>query len=313
MELLVVGAGAMGRWLAQTVEADVAFVDSDPAAAEAAAAATGGRAVDFDVGSDGDANADGNANANADADANANPGETTSFAVVCLAVPMPALEEVAGTYLPLADEAALDVTGAMDPAVDALRAHAPDCERVSLHPLFAPENAPGNVAVVPDEPGPVTDALLADVEAAGSHVFETTVAEHDRAMESVQSAAHAAVLAYALAVEPVREEFHTPISARLAELVATVTDGTPRVYRDIQARFPGADRVAEAAARIAALDAGEDGAEFAALYAEAADSPFGAGRPDGDDGAGGRTERSDGGGSKGESAGLDDPDAGADG
>jgi prephenate dehydrogenase len=308
MELLVVGAGAMGRWLARTVEADVAFADADPEAAAAAAAATGGRAVDVRVGADGDATGASGSDA----------GESTSFAAVCLAVPMPALAEAAAAYLPLADEAALDVTGAMGPAVETLRAQAPDCERVSLHPLFAPENAPGNVAVVPDEPGPVTDALLADVEAAGSHVFETTAAEHDRAMESVQSAAHAAVLAYALAVEPVREEFHTPISARLAELVATVTDGTPRVYRDIQARFPGADRVAEAAARIAAIDAGDEAA-FAALYAEAADSPFGAGTrteaPDASEGADGRTDAADAGGPEAGGGGDDDPDAneGADG
>ncbi|MFC6726229.1 prephenate dehydrogenase, partial [Halobium palmae] len=32
MNLLVVGAGAMGRWVARTVDADVAFADVDEAA-----------------------------------------------------------------------------------------------------------------------------------------------------------------------------------------------------------------------------------------------------------------------------------------
>jgi prephenate dehydrogenase len=83
-------------------------------------------------------------------------------------------------------------------------------------------------------------------------------------METVQAGAHAAVLAYALAAREVRPEFHTPVSTALAEAAEAVTGGTPRVYREIQATFDGADRVAEAAARVAAA-AGDDGA-FDDLY-----------------------------------------------
>jgi prephenate dehydrogenase len=261
MDLLIVGAGAMGQWVARTVPADVsvAFTDVDPAAARTAADATDARAVP--IGDDGPVEA------------------------VCLAVPIPTLSAAAADHLPRAERAALDVTGVMGPAVDALATHAPDAERVSLHPLFAPANAPGNVAVVPDAPGPATDDLLAAIEAAGNRVFETTAEEHDRAMETVQSAAHAAVFAYALATESVRPAFHTPISSELADLVADVTDGEPRVYRDIQTAFPGAERVADAAARIA--DADGDG--FERLYARAAASPFGA-----EAGADGRERAGDG-------------------
>jgi prephenate dehydrogenase len=49
MDLLVVGAGEMGRWLAGVVADDrdvtVAFADADPAAARAAAGTVGGDAV----------------------------------------------------------------------------------------------------------------------------------------------------------------------------------------------------------------------------------------------------------------------------
>jgi prephenate dehydrogenase len=252
MELLVVGAGTMGRWLAGAVDADVAFADADPAAARAAATACGARVADADE----------------------------TFAAVCVAVPISATDAAVAEWAPRAERAVLDVTGAMAPAVAAMREHAPDRERVSTHPLFAPDNAPGTVAVVADEPGPVTTSLLADVEAAGNRLFETTAAEHDAAMESVQAAAHTAVLAYALAAEPVRPEFSTPVSEALVDVVGTVTDGSPGVYREIQATFDGADRVAEAARRVA--DA--EGEAFDALYREARASLYRDG-PDPTDGS----------------------------
>ncbi len=75
----------------------------------------------------------------------------------------------------------------------------PDGQRLSLHPLFAPENAPGNVAVVADALGPDATAVVDAIAAAGNNCFETTVSEHDEAMETVQASAHAAVLAFAMA------------------------------------------------------------------------------------------------------------------
>lgn len=245
MDLLVVGAGDVGRWFARTVDADVAFADADPEAAERAASALDARTTP------------------ADAD--------DRFDAVCLAVPIGAAVAAVEQYAPRADRALLDVTGAMGGPVRAMREHAPDRERVSLHPLFAPENAPGNVAVVADAPGPATDDLRADLAAAGNRLFETSVSEHDRAMETVQASAHAAILAYSLAADDVREEFATPVSAGLDELAATVTGGTARVYREIQETFDGGERVADAAARLADADA----ERFEALYREASRKRFG--------------------------------------
>lgn len=239
MDLLIVGAGSMGRWLGRTVDASVAFADVDAAAAESAADALGGRTVPSDA--------------------------DETFDAVCLAVPLSAVTDAVREHAARAERAMLDVSGEMAAPVRAMREHLPDRERVSLHPLFAPENAPGNVAVVADNAGPVTDAVRADVAAAENRLFETTVEEHDRAMESVQSAAHAAVLAYALAAEEVPEAFATPVSSVLEEAMEMVTEGNPRVYRDIQETFPGADRVAVAARRVA--DA--EGEVFEDLYREA--------------------------------------------
>ncbi|QAU12427.1 prephenate dehydrogenase/arogenate dehydrogenase family protein [Halorubrum sp. BOL3-1] len=246
MDVLVVGAGEIGRWVADTVSADdapidasVAFTDRDPTVAADAAADRDARTVD----ADGD----------------------TSHDAVCLAVPMSAVPAAVAAYAPRAERAIVDVSGEMTDAVAAMREHAPDLERASYHPLFAPPRVPGNVAVVVDEAGPTVESLSAAVEAGGNDVFETTADEHDEAMETVQAGAHAAVLAWRLAGEDVREEFHTPVSAALDDVADTVTEGSPAVYAEIQRAFDGADEVAEAAAAIAAAD---DGA-FADLYERA--------------------------------------------
>ena len=253
MTLCIVGAGAMGRWLARElvdapgVAADLAFADTDAAAARAAAAAFDDAAAEPVALTDGVPEAD------------------RTFETVCLAVPIPAVTEAVTDWEPYVDAAMLDLSGVMAPPIEAMREHLPDRERASLHPLFAPARAPGNVALVADAVGPTLEPILDALRAAGNDLFETTPTEHDDAMTTVQATSHAAVLAWALAGDDVREEFHTPVSAALADLAATVTEGDSRVYADIQAQFGGADAVADAAARIA--DA--DHEAFDDLYAEA--------------------------------------------
>lgn len=243
MEMLIVGAGQMGRWFAATVadpDDRVAFLDVDPGVAEAAA-------TDTD-----DATAHG-------------PESTTSAELVCIAVPLSIAERAIEANADRATEAIVDVSGAMTGPLEAMREAGGSLERVSLHPLFAPRNAPGNVAVVADRSGSRTETILGRLEAAGNDLVETTAEEHDRAMETVQAAAHAAILSYGVAAEPVPDGLQTPVSSRLQELLETVTDGNPRVYADIQERFPGAEAVAAAAADIASADS----ASFERLYRDA--------------------------------------------
>jgi prephenate dehydrogenase len=239
MNVLVVGAGEMGTWFGGCLGASVAYTDRDRDSAKWAASATDGRVVALDT--------------------------HERFDAVCLAVPISAIEDAIATHIDRADRAILDVTGIMDPAVTTMREHGPDHERVSLHPLFSARHAPGRVAVVPDAPGPVTDEIRADLAACGNDLFETTTEEHDRSMATVQARTHAAVLAFGLARDEVREEFHTPVSKQLCSLVERVASGNPRVYSEIQSTFGGTEDVAEAAARLA--DADEE--TFEALYREA--------------------------------------------
>jgi prephenate dehydrogenase (EC 1.3.1.12) len=231
MDLLVVGGGTMGRWIGSVLGeisrvSAVAVTDTDETTAREAATAVGGRV--------------------------ANP--TERFDAVCIAVPIPAAEAAIAAHAPRAQEAVFDLTGTMERPVAAMREHAPNHERLSLHPLFAPANEPGNIPAVVDSDGPVSQRVRELLADRGNNVFETTATEHDRAMETVQARTHAAVLAYATAAEPVSEKFHTPVSERLTAIADGLLDGTPRVYADIQAAFDGAEDVAAAAEQIATAD-----------------------------------------------------------
>ena len=239
MNLLVVGAGEMGRWLADTVDATVAFTDADPEVAADAAADREARAVD--------------------------PDTEEPFEAVCLAVPMSAVAAAVADYAPNAERAIFDISGIMADPLTAMADHAPDCERASFHPLFAPPRVPGNIAVVTATAGPTLAAIQEAMVEAGNTVFETTAAEHDAAMETIQAGAHTAILAYALVAGDIREEFATPVSEQLESLATTVTEGSPEVYSEIQATFEGADDIAVAAQEIADADS----ETFADLYEQA--------------------------------------------
>lgn len=239
MDVLVVGAGAMGRWFGRSIDESVAFADADPAAAESAATDVGGRAVGLD-------------------------GDET-FDLVCIAVPMGATETAIAAQAPRAREALVDLSGVMAGPVSAMAEHGPALERASFHPLFGPENAPGRIAVVADAPGETIGDVRAALTAAGNELFETTPADHDRAMETIQARTHAALLAFALAAEDVPEPFGTPIYDGIHSLANDFLDGTPRVYADIQTTFEGAEDVAAAARQIADADA----EAFESLYRSA--------------------------------------------
>lgn len=242
MEVLIVGAGEMGRWFADVVDADVAFADVDEASAEAAAhevrQAAGRRARAVPL--DGD----------------------ESFGTVCVAVPMTAVEEAVETHARRAQQAVVDVAGVQAGPLRAMAQNAPSRERVSFHPLFSAANAPGRVAVSAGATGPATDRIRRAMRAAGNELVEVDAATHDEAMRTVQGRAHAAVMAFALAAGDVPDGLSTPVFEELSALVEQVTGGTPHVYGDIQATYGGAREVAEAAERIAAADA----EAFAALY-----------------------------------------------
>ena len=240
MEVLIVGAGSMGTWFGDTIDVDVTFADINQEAANRAAAMIDGNVTTID-GSD-------------------------TYEAVCIAVPLRHVTEAIEEHAERANAAILDISGSMAEPVAAMRQHASTLERVSLHPLFAPPRGPGSIPVVRDRSGPVSDKILDSLRDRGNYVFETTPADHDSAMESVQAATHTAILSFALAATPVPDEFETPVYSQLRTVAEQLTEGTPQVYADIQRTFDGADSVAASAKSIAAAD----DETFISLFREAA-------------------------------------------
>lgn len=245
METLVVGAGAVGRWVADLIGGDVAFADTDQGAAEDAANVIhrqhgrSGRVVALDT--------------------------AESFGLVCLAVPMSLAEEAVETHAPKAQTAVVDFTGVMEPPLGAMARTAPARERGSYHPLFAPAAAPGRVAVARPASGPITDRLNRALTDAGNELVEVDPETHDEAMVTIQGRAHAAILAFGVAATDVPDELATPVYEQLADLRDRVTDGDPTLYGDIQRVFGGAEDIAAAADAIA----GADQETFSTLYDDA--------------------------------------------
>lgn len=240
MEVLIVGAGSIGRWWAQLLgDVDVTFADIDPDRAAEAAERCGSRTVSLEA--------------------------DRRFDVVSVAVPMSVAEDAIERHGRKASRALIDLSGSMETPLQAMSRVGADLERISLHPLFSPANAPGNVAIVAVGGGRVESFIRQQLAAVGCYLVETTPEEHDQAMRTVQAKTHAAVLAYALTAEPVPKGFHTPVSDGMMALVEDVLSGTPEVYAEIQSQFPGADELARAANELA--EASE--ADFRRLYERA--------------------------------------------
>lgn len=243
MDLLVVGAGEMGRWFAQYCGAtSITYTDVNFETARAAAERHQTRAISIDT--------------------------QERFDVVCIAVPIIEVPSAISSHAEQAQKAIIDVSGEMQNAVNALQIHAADIERASFHPLFSAQNAPGNIPVVIDNEGPSITAIIESLEAAGNTVFSTSIQEHDQAMKTVQARTHAAILSFALAADPVDDRFHTTISKPLQKLVDDVTGNNPAVYAAIQERFDGAEDIAHFANQLASADSDT----FEELYSKASQS-----------------------------------------
>lgn len=231
MDVLVVGAGDVGRWFGALADAPVTFADVDEERAAAAASSLDNRADSVPLDTE------------------------ESFGLVAVAVPLGAAADAIERHGSKAERAVVDFTGAMEPALRAMATTAPARERISFHPLFAPAHAPGRIAVSTGSPGPATDRVREWLEDAGNDLVDVDAAVHDEAMETIQGRAHAAILSFALAAEDVPEELATPVYESLADLSDRVTAGNARVYADIQEAFGGAGDVADAARRLADADA----------------------------------------------------------
>ena len=240
MDALIVGSGAVGRWVGTRLDGPVAFADVDRHTAETAAAEVAGASV---------AALDG----------------AETFDVVAVAVPMRVASQVIRAQSSRAERALVDFTGSMTEPLSVMADSAPELERVSFHPLFAPEHAPGRIAKSVGKAGPLGDEITRSFVEAGNTIVPVEPAVHDDAMGTIQGRVHAAILAFGLAADPVPEDLGTPVYEELQALRDRVTAGEPGVYADIQETFDGIEALQDAIDQLAAADR----AEFEALYEDA--------------------------------------------
>jgi len=244
--VIVGGAGRMGRWLGRFLAAQGYTTGSlDPAAAP-------------------------------DDDAWARAALSTADLIVCSTPPT----VIAGLYA--AWQAAppagviVDIASIKTPLLEPIRGLQRAGGRVaSIHPMFGP-----SVVLLRDADVVLCDTGDPEATASVERLFLPTtarlvrlpIADHDRVMADLLALAHAAAIAFALAlpaeVHPVRS---TTFQA-LESLAAAVMRESPDVYYEIQAMNPHAEealgRLAVALDRILATVGARDAAGFRALFGE---------------------------------------------
>ncbi len=170
----------------------------------------------------------------------------------------------------------VDIASIKTPLVEPIRALQRAGARVaSIHPMFGP-----GIALLRDADVVVCDTGDAEAAAAVERLFQPTTArlvrlpldEHDRVMADLLSLAHAAAIAFALALPQREHPVRSTTFHALESLAAAVVRESPAVYHEIQSRNPhsaaalrrlrgAVDRV------IAAVDA-DDATAFATLMQE---------------------------------------------
>jgi prephenate dehydrogenase len=163
-----------------------------------------------------------------------------------LCLPEEALDRALGRLIGTLSPGALlvDTTSVKTPYARAIAAHPADCEVLSLNPMFAPEVgfASQDVAAVRIRPGPRSSLFEGWIAAWGGRVVPLSAEEHDRQAGMCQVAAHAAILAYGLALDRLGYDpdraITTPPQRILLGLVARVAARDPDVYWHIQRDNP---------------------------------------------------------------------------
>lgn len=143
------------------------------------------------------------------------------------------------------------------PLIDAMAGRLPaSIEALSINPMFAPALgfAGQNVAVVELRRAGHADQFLGLLQQWGARLQRLDAAQHDRYAAMLQSATHAAILAFGLALRRLGYEpegvqpIMTPPHRALLALLARMLKASPEVYWDIQAMNPYAGEARQALA-----------------------------------------------------------------
>jgi len=244
--VIVGGAGRMGRWLCRFLSAQgytVAVLD--PTAGD-------------------------------DANAQARATLATADLVVCSTPPTVIAGLYDGWRARPPDGVVVDIASIKTPIVEPIRALQRAGGRVaSIHPMFGPA-----VVLLREADVVVCDTGDAAATAEVERLFEPTtarlvrlpLAEHDRVMADLLALAHAAAIAFALALPEDDHPVRSTTFLALESLAAAVVRESPDVYYEIQAMNPHAgealERLTTALDRIVATVGAHDAPGFRALFAE---------------------------------------------
>jgi len=224
VKVAVIGAGAMGQWLAGFVKQnldEVVVADVSATKAERVAKELGISSKSV-------------AEAAAEAE------------LVLVAVPISKTPEVIKSLTGQVQRGVLiaDITSVKSDVVEVMKTIEAKVELVSLHPLFGPGAASvkgKDFVVVPVKPGQRYAALKNRLIELGARVTEMDAEEHDRLMAITQCMTHFVLLVYLDALKSMKglkqaEKLRTPMFATLLDLAKSVLAGNPELYGELQVR-----------------------------------------------------------------------------
>ena len=222
MRVAVIGAGAMGKWLANFAKhnlGEVTVADINSARAKDVASELGASAKPIKE-------------------------AAAQAELLLIAVPISKTPETVRSLAEIAPKDALlaDVASVKSDVVDVMRKIKTNIELVSVHPLFGPgavSIAGKDIVVVPVKPGKRYSELKKRMVELGARVTEMDAEQHDRLMAIIQCMTHFVLLAYLTAIKSMKElkrakEIRTPMFAALTNLAKAVLAGNPELYGELQ-------------------------------------------------------------------------------
>jgi chorismate mutase / prephenate dehydrogenase len=196
--------------------------------------------------------------------------------VVCSAPPAAIAELYAGWSEKPPRGVVVDIASIKTPLIAPITALARGGGRVaSIHPMFGP-----SALLLRDADVVICDTGDAEATAAVERLFEPTtarlvrlpLADHDRIMGDLLSLAHAAAIAFALALPEREHPVHSTTFQALEQLAAAVVRESPDVYYEIQAMNPHSaaalERLRDGLQRIVTAVTSGDPSRFRDLLAE---------------------------------------------
>ena len=244
--VVVGGAGRMGRWMGRFLSAQGYTTGArDPAAPP-------------------------------DEDAWSREALPSADLVVCAAPPAATARLYADWSASPPAGVVVDIASIKTPLLEPIRALRSAGARVaSIHPMFGP-----SAVLLRDADVVICDTGDVSASAAVERLFEPTTArlvrlpleDHDRIMGDLLSLAHAAAIAFALALPATEHPVRSTTFQALERLASAVVRESPDVYFEIQSRNPhsaaAVERLRAGLDRIVAAVAAEDPDRFRELLEE---------------------------------------------